>query len=270
MIESFLNSVAVIDTEATSNKPEYAEIIELGVSRYKCGSWETSDTLFKPQALIPPTCSAICNITNHMVADSLSFTESISFVFDLLDPINTRYYVAHNAQYDIAVLNANFKRADVDFNIERDLGKDSWICTFRLAQRILGRDDKSVQFGQSFLRYYFQLNLDPLLFPHRAGNDSNVCAHILVKLIELGISKGMIDPTLDIGKQLANLSWAKIPVKKWPYGKHEGKLISELDDGFLRWAILHVNDLDEKSFSYDADLAAAVELEIAKRPAFKL
>lgn len=269
MIEAFLNTVAVVDTEATSNKPDEAEMVELGVARYKGGTWEVNDSLFKPTNRIPPQCSAVCNITDAMVKDKPTVLKAVDYILGVLDPIDTKFYVAHNAQYDIAVLNSNFKRIDLDFNIERDIGKSSWICTHRLAKRLFA-EKEGVQFGQSFLRYYFNLNLDPSLFPHRAGNDALVCAHVLVKLMEEAISQGLIDPDKDVGSQLADLSWAKVPLKVWPYGKHKGKKFSDLDDGFLKWAILNVNDLDESSYSYNPDLAAAVEAEVSSRPNFQL
>ncbi len=270
MIESFLQSVSVIDTEATSNDPNSAEIIELGVARYKHGSWEVNDTLFKPISSIKPACSAICNITDRMVEDKLSFKDSLELVFNLLDPTETKYYVAHNAVYDIAVLNSNFKQAGIDFDVERDLGKDHWICTFRLAKRLLASKANEVEYGQNFLRYYFGVNVDPSLSLHRAGNDSLICGHVLIALLELAIQEGLVDPDKEIGSQLSSLSWDSIPLKTWPYGKNKGKAFSELDDGFLKWAILNVNDLDEKSYSYDRDLAAAVEAEVNNRPRFKL
>ena len=270
MIEAFLNSVAVLDTEATSNKPDEAEMIELGIARYKSGSWEVNDSLFKPTNPVPPSCSAICNITNAMVQNKPTVAESIEYIFNLLDLVDTKYFVAHNAQYDMAVLTTNFKQAGVDFNVIRDLGKESWICTHRLAKRIFKDSEDKMQYGQSFLRYHFELNLDPDLYPHRAGNDSIVCAHVLVRLMELAINIGLVDPNKEIGSQLSQLSWERVPVKVWPYGKNKGKKFEDLDDGFLRWAILNVNDLDENSFSYNPDLAVAVEAEVNNRPKFKL
>jgi len=269
MIESFLNSVAVLDTEATSNKPDEAEMIELGIARYTSGSWKVTDSLFKPIKPIPAVCSAICNITDEMVKNKPTVSEAIEYIFEILDPINTKFYVAHNAQYDIAILNAMFKRIDIDFNIERDIGKSSWICTHRLAKLLFKDSEEKMSFGQSFLRYHFELNLDPDLYPHRAGHDAIVCAHVLVRLMEEAINQNLIDPDKNIGNQLVELSWARVPVETWPYGKHKGKKFSELDDGFLRWAIINVNDLDEASYSYNPDLAAAVEAEIADRPNFQ-
>lgn len=269
MIEAFLNSVAVVDTEATTANPLTAELIEIGVARYKFGSWEVNDSLFKPDIAIPVECSAVCNVTDAMVVDKPTMLESVDYIFNLLDPINTKYYVAHHAPYDMDVLSANFKRIGVDFNVERDLSKNSWICTRRLAQKVLA-DKEGIQFNQSFLRYYFKLNLDPSLYPHRAGNDAIVCAHILVKLMEEAIVQGLIDLDLDIGKQLSELSWAALKIDKWPFGKHKGKKLSELDDGFLKWAVLNVDLLNATSPNYNSDLAKAVEAEINTRPSFKM
>lgn len=270
MIEAFLNSVAVIDTEATSNKPAEAEMIELGVARYKVGSWEVNDSLFKPENAIPPACSTICNITNKMVENESTVKNSIDYILAVLDPVNTKYFVAHNAQYDMAVLNSNFRMAGLDFDVVSDLGKESWICTHRLARRLFKDEEEKISFGQNYLRYHFELNLDPKLYPHRAGNDAIVCAHVLVRLMELAIEKDLVDPDKNIGEQLSELSWAKVPVTAWPYGKHKGKAFGDLDDGFLRWAIINVTELDEESYNYNPDLAAAVEAEINNRPNFKL
>lgn len=269
MIERFLNSVAVLDTEATSNNPNEAEMIELGVARYDVGSWKVNDSLFKPLKSIPPACSEVCNITDLMVKDKKTVADSIDYIFDLLDPLNLEYYVAHNAQYDMAILNSNFKQVGVDFDVIRDIGKEKWICTYRLAKRLF-KDDEKMSLKQTYLRYHFDLNLAPDLYPHRAGHDAYVCAHILVKLMELAIEQNLIDADEDIGAQLSKLSWDKIPVKVWPFGKHKGKPFSDLDDGFLRWAIINVNDLNEESYSYNPDLAEAVEAEINTRPNFRL
>lgn len=267
MIEAFLNSVAVVDTEATSNKPDEAEILELGVSRYRNGTWETNSSLFKPTIPIPFASSAMCNITDKMVRSKPSFAESVEYAFALLDLLNTKYYVAHNAPYDMKVLNSNFNRVGVDFDVERDLGKDSWICTYKLAKRVLV-DVDNIQYNQNYLRYYYGVEVDPDLYPHRAGHDTIICAHLLVKLMEDAINKGLVDPDRDIGLQLATLSWERVPVNTWPFGKNKGRKISELENGFLRWAIMNVSELDESSGNYNPDLAAAIETEINNRPNF--
>jgi DNA polymerase III epsilon subunit-like protein len=267
MLYKFLSTVAVIDTEATSLEAKEAEIIELGVARYENNKWGYCDALFSASKPIPPGCSAVCNISNRMVKDKPLFSKSINYVIELLDFTNTKYFVCHNVRYDQSILNSNFKRAGVDFDFSSDLGQDSWICTYRLAKKLLVKES-SIEYNQQFLRYWFNLSV-PENFPaHRAGSDALVCAHLLEKLVKYAIANDFIEENENIGAQLVKICWEPQVVSTWPFGKNKGKNISDLPNDFLKWAILNVDVLNDSAPAYDPDLAHAVEQEILKRPNF--
>lgn len=267
MIESFLRSVAVVDTETTDREPEHADIIELGVTRLGTdGNWQTVDCLFGSKEDIPPAASAVNNISNKMIAGKATFIESTKTALELLDIENTSYFVAHNVQFDLAVFNANFKRADMTLGLFAGEKKTRWLCTYRLALKLVKGD--GVSHSQQFLRYYLNLDIDDSevgSVPHRAGFDSYICAHLLMKLVELAIEQGKVNPNEELGPQLVSLCWDHQPITAWPFGKYKDQPLSDIPLDYYSWALDNMDSLNKTHYRYDEDLAEAVRKELEKR-----
>jgi len=100
-------------------------------------------------------------------------------------------------------------------------------------------------FGNQVLRYYLELdNLDlpEGLFPHRA-------------LYDVICTQGILNWMLERASVSELLDWSNNPVlmPKVPYGKHKGKLWSEVDYGYLKWATGPTGPTDDEDFVFTAN-----------------
>lgn len=264
-INTFRSSVTVLDTETTNLIPEQCEIVEIAAARWQAGEWGSSGLLLGAYHGIPPEASAKNNISIRMIADKPKFDQNIKNVKSLLGWPETRYFVAHNAAYDRAVLVASFDRmhGGADIKITRDDSR--WLCTWRLSKHILSHGFNDVQYGLSYLRYYLDLDVPDGTGVHRADADALVCAKLLDRLLSIAIDNGQIDENGDIGSQLNQLCWSHIETKIWPFGKHKGQPLADLDNDYYAWALKNLPQLQEGGSGYDPDLAESVRRLLEKR-----
>lgn len=265
-INSFRHSVTVIDTETTHLIPEKCEIVEIAGARCINNTWVTDNMLLGSYDPIPPEASAKNNISKKMIAGLLPFDKSLDKVEKILDWPTSRYWVAHNAGYDRAALKTAFGRIKNDEYVAICDDLSRWICTWRLSKHILINEFDDTQYGLSYLRYRLDLDIPDSTGVHRADADTLVCAKLLDKLIEIGVSNGTLNANEELGPQLTELSWRFIPIKKWPIGgKHKGVLLTDLDNDYYSWALKTLDQLKEGSPTYDADLAESIILVLSKR-----
>lgn len=102
------NKFAVIDVETTGLSPRSDRIIEIGVILLdtKLAVERTFDTLVNPQRTI--AAQFIHGISNDDVASAPTFAELAPSIIEMLDE---RVLVAHNANFDLAFLNAEMVRS---------------------------------------------------------------------------------------------------------------------------------------------------------------
>lgn len=264
-VHLFKQNATVLDTETTNLYPELCEIVEVAGARWAAGEWKARGVLLGAYHGIPPEASAKNNISNRMIADKPKFDQNIRLVKDILGWPDSRYYVAHNAAYDRAALVAAFTRmhGGTDIKICKDDAR--WICTWRLSKRIISHDFGDVQYGLSYLRYRFDLPVDDSIGVHRADQDTIVCAALLDLLIDIAISKHMLDPEDDVGEQLVRMSWDHIPVATWPLGKYKGQPLSDIPNDYYAWALKNVGQLQEDQPGFDSDLAESVRQLLEQR-----
>ena len=115
------------DTETTGLNPETARIIEITV--YSDEGWYSQ--LLNPGGPVPELITGITGITTEMVTNAPTFAEVAPELWRRFDG---RTAVAHNAQFDMRFLLAEFKRAGM--TITNDMYA---ICTLeaeRLARRV--------------------------------------------------------------------------------------------------------------------------------------
>ena len=253
-IDDFKSSIVVLDTETTNLDPKQCEIVEIAGTTW-IGSWNTKSLLLGAKNGIPAEASAKNNISNNMIANKLTFKENIHAIKTILHWNTNRYFVCHNAAYDRMALATSFN-TDSDIDICNDDTK--WICTWRLSKHILNHDFGDIQYGLNYLRYKLDLPVSDDIGVHRAGADTIVCGMLLDKLIEIAIEHNIITANEPIGPQLNELCWRHIPVKYWQFGKHKGKLLTELDNDYYKWAINNLPQFNDKNSAYDADLVQSV------------
>jgi len=264
-IDKFRSTVTVLDTETTNLIPEQCEIVEIAAAKWHDGRWLSNGMLLGAYHGIPPEASAKNNISNRMIEGKPKFDQNIKNVKNILGWTDARYFVAHNAAYDRASLVAAFTRMHGGSDIKLVTDDSRWLCTWRLSKQILSHGFNDVQYGLGYLRYYLDLDVPDDIGVHRADADALVCAKLLDRLVELAISNGQIDPGLDIGEQLNRLCWTHIETKIWPFGKHKGRLLSDLDNDYYAWALKNLPQLQEDGSSYDPDLSESVRRLLEKR-----
>lgn len=264
-IDQFKQDVTVLDTETTNLYPELCEIVEIAGAKWANGSWHARGTLLGAYHGIPPEASAKNNISSRMIHDRPKFDQNIKLVKEILGWPTTKYYIAHNAEYDRAALTSAFNRmhGGTDAKICKDDRR--WICTWRLSRRILVHDFADVQFGLSYLRYRLDLEIEDTVGVHRADQDTIVCAALLDKLIEIAAANKMLDMRSNIGEQLVRMSWDHIPVHNWPIGKYKGQPLSLIPNDYYMWALKNVSQLQEGQSGFDSDLAESVRQLLEQR-----
>src|SRR3989338_11264143 len=135
--------IIFFDTETTGN----TEKDVLCQIAYKNGDCSFTG-LYKPSIKIPPEASAVHHITNKMVADKLSFSESgdQKKIKELFEKENS-VVVAHNAPFDLLMI----KKEGIE--------PKKFICTLRVA-RHLDPEEKIERYNLQYLRYLLEIEID--------------------------------------------------------------------------------------------------------------
>jgi DNA polymerase III epsilon subunit-like protein len=216
-----MKEIIFLDTETTGNEPEKDFLCQLA---YKTAS-ETYCELFKPPIPIPPEASAVTHITNKHVADKKAFQESDNYgTIKLMLEEPNAVLVAHNAKFDIAILNND------------DIFPTNYICTLRVARAL---DTKNVipQYKLQFLRYYLDIDIEA--DAHDALGDVLVLEQLYKRLLdkimkEDGLSEG------DAIEKMIEISSRPSLMHMFPFGKYNGKTLEEVsrtDMGYLEWML---------------------------------
>lgn len=179
---------------------------------------------FKPEIPISVEAMSVSHITNKMVEDKPIFKDSDTYkelVQLSLDDENI--LVAHNAPFDIGML----LREGIEFK--------NFICTKRIAQH-LDEEAKIPRYNMQYLRYL--LDLDVKAIAHDALGDIMVLEALFNRLLKSFAEKNDIPPAKEVFDMMAEISEKPALIKKFPFGKHKGKFLSDVvveDRGYLEW-----------------------------------
>lgn len=259
-VQEFLESVTVVDTETTDFKPEElaTEIVEVAAGKFLNGNWNFQSQLVRPVRDIPPQASAIHHISNKMVRGLPIFDEQVDVITELLHLQDTKFMVAHNAAFDLQILENAYAKAFEFDKFKPFDEKTNWVCTWRLAKQILPFAREKGQSNLSYLRYRLDLDVPEDLPAHRAGADVYTCGRLLEKLIMVGIEDHKIKLDKDISEQVINLCWDSIKIDNWPFGKHAGKKLEDIPTDYYMWAVDNMDIFKENNPNYNADLSDSV------------
>lgn len=259
------SSVVILDTETTNLVPEKAEIVELATAKFINNDWHITTLLLGANNPIPPEASAKNHISNRMISGLPRFQDQLSKIDLMLNSEHSQYLVAHNSKYDQKVLETAW-RAVGNLQLAEKAGcNDYWICTHRLAKKLLDFDFNDMQYNLSYLRYKLDLPVPDDMGSHRAGADTLTCALLFEFLVEYALATDKIKDTADLAQQLHDICWDTIHVKTWPFGKHKGKPLCDIETDYYQWAIDNLDALKESHPSYDRDLAESIVIELEKR-----
>jgi len=226
-----MKKIIFFDTETTGN----TENDFLCQIAYKTGD-KTFSGLYKPPIKIPPEASAVHHITNKMLADKISFSESpdakkIKELFENKDSV----VVAHNAIFDLVMLK------------KENINPVNFICTLRLA-RALDPEGKIERYNLQYLRYLLELEVDATA--HDALGDVLVLEKLYERLKNKILEEDKIAEEPAIEKMIEISSHPSI-FKYINFGKHSGKELQEvtqIDPSYLEWLLqqkLESDQIDE-------------------------
>jgi len=217
-----------LDTETTGN--------ELGKDRLCQVCYRYSDEVktgfFKPPLPMSVKSMSITHITNKMLEDKKDFVGSDMFN-DLKKLLKDGILVAHNAKFDIAMLEAE------------GLKVPKFICTLRVS-RFLDKENKIPEYNLQFLRYYLDLNIDA--HAHDAEDDVKVLHALFGRLMDKvkeSIKNDNHEKSADLVaskavEKMIEISSTPTLFNKFNFGKHKDETLEEVaktDKRYLEWLL---------------------------------
>lgn len=207
-----------LDTETTGNDLKKDRICQVA---YKQGE-KMNVQNFKPTIPISVKAMSVTHITNKMVEKEEAFSGS-KFAEDLEKVLQENILVAHNAKFDIAMLeNEGLKVSDS-------------ICTLRLA-RYLDAEQEIPEYNLQFLRYYYEVEVE--VAPHSADGDVIVLEAVFKHLLQNAQEKAPGASEEEIIARMIDISNNPVLIKKLTFGKYNGEMVEDLinkDRQYLRW-----------------------------------
>jgi DNA polymerase-3 subunit epsilon len=165
---------AVVDVETTGHASDGIDrTIEVAAVIVRAGRVaESFSSLVNPRRPIPPAIVRLTGITNAMVSDAPPFSH-IADVF--ASHLNGRVFVAHNALFDWAFVNAELGRTiGTTVRAER-------LCTVRLARRLLAHLPRR---NLDAVAAHYDIRIEQR---HRAFGDAAATAQVFARMLdELG------------------------------------------------------------------------------------
>jgi DNA polymerase-3 subunit epsilon len=170
-------SFVVVDCETTGSRAWGGDrITEVAVVRVHRGVAErVFDTLVNPDRPIPPSVTALTNITADMVRQAPRFRDICP---QLLGVLEGNIFVAHNAKFDFRFLSAEIER------VTRRPLKGRQICTVTLARKILPQLRRR---NLDALQNFYGIE-NPAR--HRAGGDATATAAVFLRLLDGARDRG--------------------------------------------------------------------------------
>ncbi|MDB4303654.1 DUF3820 family protein [Desulfosarcina sp.] len=211
-----------LDTETTGNGPND----RLCQIAFKPENGPAVSGLFNPGKPISIDAMVVHHITNKMVQDKPPFKESDEYekLQKLVSDINN-VIVAHNAQFDMQMLNME------------GIYSTRTICTLKLA-RYLDKNGVIPKYNLQYLRYFLGLEIEATA--HDALGDILVLEGLFSRLnAKFQENDKLKDPV----QEMIYISSNPVLIPRMPFGKHKGKLFSEVPQDYLEW--LSGTDLDE-------------------------
>lgn len=215
------------DTETTGNT-EKDFLIQLAYKIHPAEGGaedEEFNALYKPEKKIPPEASAIHHITNKMVADKPSFTESPDYskIKTLFEDENN-VVIAHNAPFDLVMIE------------KEGIKIKNFICTLRVV-RYLDKEEKIEKYNLQYLRYFLEMEVSATA--HDAMGDVLVLEALFERLKKKIMDMASLDEEKAIEKMIEVSSHPSL-FHTFKFGKYNGKKLEEIvkiDRGYLQWLL---------------------------------
>lgn len=160
----------VLDVEATHERRRPARIIEIGAYRVRGGEiLEGFETLVNPETEVPRFLANLTGISSDMLLNAPKF---VDIVHPWLEFIGDSVLVAHNANFDLPLLNREIGRVFPGYRL-----RNPHLCTVDMARRLVPRVNSH---GLDSLTRYFGFEVPRR---HRAADDALATARVLLRLL---------------------------------------------------------------------------------------
>jgi DNA polymerase III epsilon subunit-like protein len=213
--------IIFLDTETTDAKSD-ARLVQLAYKHADTG--DVVNEMFKPPVDITLGAMSVCHITNEMVADKKSFEGSEEKNI-LIDSLRENIMVAHNAPFDVMILN------------NEGIHPNFVIDTLRVAQHLIrGHQSYKLQYLRYSLELYKELPAD--IVAHDALSDILVLEKLFYYLFNNLQEQFKDADEKEILQKMINLSNSPLKIKEFTFGKYKGKSFEEvkqIDPGYLQW-----------------------------------
>lgn len=198
------------DTETTGVRSDRDRIIE--IAAFDPVQNRTFCEFVNPGIPIPPDATAIHKITDEMVKDAPSFREIGASFIEFC--AGETVLIAHNNDaFDKLFLEQEYKRAGLEI--------PSWIYVDTLKWARKYRNDLPRHTLQTLREVY---GIPPNQ-AHRALDDVVVLHEVFSKMID--------DLTMETVLEL--MSQPQGQITRMPFGKHQGKALSDIPADYIRW-----------------------------------
>ena len=213
-----MDKLIFLDTETTGNELGKDRLCQVCYKNY-C---DIKTEYFKPPLPMSVKSMSITHITNKMLEDKQCF-EGSEIQKELKKLLKDGVLVAHNAKFDIAMLEAEGVKVP------------KYICTLRVA-RFLDKEGKIPEYNLQFLRYYLDLDIEA--HAHDAEDDVKVLHALFLRLFDK-IKLEILDEEKAIEKMIEISSTPSLFVK-FNFGKYKDKTLEEvarIDRRYLEWLL---------------------------------
>ncbi len=207
-----------LDTETTGNEVGKDRLCQIC---YK-NNGEIKTAYFKPPLPISVKAMSVTHITNKMVADKEVFVGS-QMHSELKKLLKEGVLVAHNAKFDIAMLEAE------------GITAPEFICTLRVA-RHFDEDCVIPEYNLQFLRYFLDLEIEG--GAHDAESDVKTLVAVFDRLLAKVMEK--VPNREEAINKMIEISAHPVMFKKFNFGKYKDMLVSDVykkDAGYLEWLL---------------------------------
>jgi DNA polymerase III subunit epsilon len=125
-------SIVFVDLETTGATGTSDRITEIGIIEVDAAGAREWSTLVNPETRISSFIERLTGISNAMVAQAPTFAEIAA---EVLERLQGRLFVAHNARFDYGFLKSEFRRSGHDF-------RATVLCTVKLSRRLFPQHHK--------------------------------------------------------------------------------------------------------------------------------
>lgn len=117
---------AFVDLETTGATAATDRITEIGIVEVDAGGVREWSTLVNPQVRISSFIEGLTGISDAMVAKAPTFRDISG---EVMDRLQGRVFIAHNARFDFGFLGSEFNRIGIEFSA-------MVLCTVKLSRKL--------------------------------------------------------------------------------------------------------------------------------------